>query len=133
MLVSGGVWCQSRGMSNARRFLAGYLDAWRTNDPDTIRGLFTEDAVYLAGAYQPDPARGIDDIIALWGEEADAPDEWSFDGEVELETADAAVIRGMTTYSRGPKAGVYDNLWLLRFAADGRASRFHDWWVQRRS
>jgi hypothetical protein len=118
-------------MSNAQRFLDGYLDAWRTNDPDAIRELFTVDATYRGAAHHPDPAIGIDAIIALWDEERDEPGTWSYDGGVELENKRAAVIRGVTTYSEGPKGGAYENVWLVRFADDGRVSEFQDWWFQR--
>jgi len=120
-------------MSNGTRFIDGYLHAWRTNEPDSIRALFSADAVYRSAAHDPEPSVGIDDIIAFWGEAADAPDAWAYEGAVVLETDDAAVIRGVTTYTQGPKAAVYDNLWLVRFGADGRATEFEDWWVERKS
>lgn len=118
-------------MSNAQRFLDSYLDAWRTNDPDSIRALFAPDATYRSGAGDLEPAVGIDEIIARWNEERDAPGTWSYSGDVDLQTTRAAVIRGVTTYTEGPKSGTYVNVWLVRFADDGRASEFQDWWFQR--
>ena len=121
-------------MGNAARFVDGYLDAWRTNDPDTIRALFAADAVYRSRAHDTEPAAGIDRIVEHWLEEQDEPGSWSYElGAIELDTDDFAVIRGVTAYTDGPKAGVYDNLWLVRFDADGRATEFWDWWVQRRA
>lgn len=117
--------------TNAERFLAGYLDAWRTNEVDGIRSLFTSDATYRSSPRDLDPAVGVDAIVAHWFEDRDEPGTWSFEGGVELRTAQAAVIRGVTTYTAGPKASVYDNVWLVRFAEDGRASEFQDWWFQR--
>jgi len=38
-----------------QRWLDGYLVARRTNDPDDIRALFTEDASYAGGPFDPDP------------------------------------------------------------------------------
>ncbi|KRA24089.1 hypothetical protein ASD65_06365 [Microbacterium sp. Root61] len=119
-------------MSNAADFLQGYLAAWRTNDHDSIRALFAPDAVYRSRPHDPDPAVGHDRIVALWDEEQDAPDEWSYEGAVDLETPDAAAIRGVTTYTDGAKASIYDNLWLVRFDAEGRATEFTDWWVLRK-
>ncbi|SFS17435.1 SnoaL-like domain-containing protein [Microbacterium sp. cf046] len=118
-------------MSNAERFLKGYLDAWRTNDPDSIRGLFTPDATYRSGARDLEPALGADAIVAQWEEERDEPGTWSYEGGVDLQTEKAAVIRGVTTYTEGPKSGTYENVWLVRFDEDGRAAEFQDWWVQR--
>ncbi|MDE0547098.1 nuclear transport factor 2 family protein [Microbacterium sp. C7(2022)] len=115
-------------MSNAQRFLDGYLDAWRTNDGDSIRALFTEDATYRGSARHLDPATGIDAIVALWDEERDAPETWSYSGGVDLETPGHAVIRGTTTYTDGVKAGAYANVWLVRFDESGKACEFQDWW-----
>lgn len=119
-------------MSNAERFLAGYLDAWRTNEADSIRALFAPDATYRSGARDLAPAVGADAIVEHWLEERDEPGEWSYEGGVELEDGKAAVIRGATTYSAGPKSGVYENVWLVRFDDEGRASEFQDWWFPRR-
>lgn len=118
-------------MSNAQRFLDGYLDAWRTNDPDTIRGLFTPDASYRSGPGDVTPVVGADAIVVHWLEEQDLPGTWTYEGRVEQETSTAAMIRGVTSYSDGPKSGAYDNTWLLHFDADGRASEFQDWWFER--
>ncbi len=120
-------------MSNASVFVDRYLAAWRSNDPADIAAAFAPDAVYSARPYDPTPARGIEAIIAHWLEEQDAPGVWSFEWSIELETDDAAVIRGVTRYSTGAKQGTYDNLWLVRFDAAGRATEFTDWWVPRRA
>jgi len=118
-------------MSNAQRFLDGYLDAWRTNDPDTIRSLFAVDATYRGASGQRTPFTGIDEIVAHWLEERDEPGTWAFLGAVEHETATSAMIRGVTSYSTGPKSGAYDNIWLVRFDDDGRTVEFQDWWFER--
>lgn len=117
--------------SNAERFLAGYLDAWETNEVDSIRALFAPDATYRASPRDASPAVGVDAIVAHWLEDRDEPGTWSYGGGVELETPRAAVIRGVTTYTAGPKTSVYDNVWLVRFDDEGRASEFQDWWFQR--
>ena len=118
-------------MSNAQRFLDGYLDAWRTNDVDSIRALFTPDATYRGSARNPEPVVGVEKIVAHWLKERDEPGTWSYEGGVELQTARAAVIRGVTTYTEGQKSGSYENVWLVRFAEDGRAREFQDWWFQK--
>ncbi|MET0861893.1 MAG: nuclear transport factor 2 family protein [Microbacterium sp.] len=120
-------------MSNAENFLTRYLDAWRTVDADVVRSIFAPDAIYRGRAYDTEPDEGIDAIVAMWDDEQDAPGTWSYEGGViEMETADAAVIRGTTSYTEGPKQGVYDNLWLVRFDGAGRATEFWDWWVERK-
>ena len=115
-------------MSNAERFLDGYLEAWRTNEVNSIRALFAPDATYRSSARDLQPATGIDEILERWLEERDEPGTWSYSGEVDLQTERSAVIRGVTTYTAGPKSGSYENVWLVRLDEDGRASEFQDWW-----
>lgn len=115
-------------MGNAERFLNGYLEAWRTNEVDSVRALFAPDAIYRSGVRDLEPTTGVDAIVAHWLEERDEPGTWSYTGGVELQTEKAAVIRGVTTYTEGPKSGTYENVWLVRFDDEGRASEFQDWW-----
>ena len=35
-----------------------YIMAWRSNEPDDIRALFTPDAVYATSPNEPEPWRG---------------------------------------------------------------------------
>ncbi|GAA1941790.1 hypothetical protein GCM10009775_36940 [Microbacterium aoyamense] len=119
-------------MSNAQRFLDGYLEAWTTNDPDSIRALFAPDATYRGAPRHLPPFEGVDAIVAHWLEEQDAPGTWTYEGGVAQESGNAALIHGVTSYSDGPKSGVYDNTWLVRFDDDGRATEFQDWWFERR-
>ena len=47
---------------------------------------------------------------------------------------DTAVIEGWTAYDRGegePWEEQFANVWLARFAPDGRAREFAEWWVQK--
>lgn len=120
-------------MNNAERFLDGYLKAWSSNDPDTIRDLFAADATYRGGPQDLPTTDGADAIVAMWLNERDEPGTWSYEGAAEVETASAAVIRGVTTYTGGPKTGVYDNVWLVRFDDEGRALEFQDWWFERKN
>ncbi|MDR9451175.1 MAG: SgcJ/EcaC family oxidoreductase, partial [Acidimicrobiia bacterium] len=47
------------------RWIDAYIDAWRSNDPESIAALFAEDATY---AYHPwdEPLRGREAIVADW-------------------------------------------------------------------
>jgi ketosteroid isomerase-like protein len=120
-------------VSRAERFVQGYLNAWQTVDLDAVRALFAPDAVYKGRAYDTEPDLGVDAIVQMWDEERDEPGTWTYEGGVvEMETTDAAAIRGVTSYTQGPKTGVYDNLWLVRFDGEGRVTEFWDWWVERK-
>src|SRR5690606_25951570 len=109
-----------------------YRRAWESNDPDDIRALFTEDAEYF-GSPSSSPERGHDEIVARWLEDQDEPGSTTFEWSPVVMNDDVAVVRCVTGYPEGPKVGTYDNLWVIRFAPDGRAREFTDWWIPRRS
>jgi ketosteroid isomerase-like protein len=118
-------------MDNAKTFVERYLVAWNSNQPEDIAAAFTEDIVYKGYPTDPNPAVGLEQLVKKWQSWADEPGSWSFEYGVFVQDERAAVIRAVITYSDGPKAGVYDNVWLLRFAPDGRVAEFTDYWVQR--
>lgn len=114
------------------RWLDAYRAAWKTDDPEQIGALFTEDATYLTLPFR-EPWRGREAIVAKWIEHGDATDEWLFESEIVAVEGETGVVRGTTTYpAQGddPEA-VYSNIWVIRLADDGRASSFAEWWVQR--
>ncbi len=119
-------------MTKATDFVARYLTAWTTNDPADIAAVFAPDAAYPPRPNALHVPSGIDEITAFWLEEKDEPGTWEFDWTVVVEDENAAAIRGVTRYPTGAKTGVYDNLWLVRFDADGRAAEFTDWWISRK-
>jgi ketosteroid isomerase-like protein len=108
-------------------WMAGYLRAWRGNEAADIGALFSDDAVYLT-APDAEPRHGRDAIVAGWLEDADAPGEWSFDWWVLHEGPDVAFVQGRTEY---PAERDYLNLWVIRFAEDGRAEEFTEWYLAR--
>lgn len=115
----------------AAQWVEGYRRAWLSNDPDDIRGLFTDDATY---AYQPigQPVTGIEAIVASWLESADQPGDCTFEYEVLSYTSGLAFVQAATDYSAVGRP-VYDNLWVIRFAPDGRATSFTEWYMERRA
>lgn len=108
-------------------WVAGYLRAWRSNDPADIGALFTDDAVYLT-APDAEPRRGREAIVAGWVDDADAAGSWSFEWHVVHEASGIAIVQGRTDY---PAERDYLNLWVIRFAPDGRASEFTEWYMPR--
>ncbi len=105
----------------------GYVLAWSSNDPDHIRALFTEDAVY-----DPQTAGGewdgIDEIITRWLEIDDKEDNWDFEWLPVVETDDLAVVTARTRYFEPELA--YRNLFIIRFNGDGRCSDFTEWYIE---
>jgi ketosteroid isomerase-like protein len=115
----------------AEAWVAAYRTAWESNDEFDIRALFTEDAVYRADPASSPPARGIAEILDGWKENADEPGSTRFEYAVLAVDGDLAVIRCISTYTDYDPPRVYDNLFVVRLAEDGRAHEFTDWWIER--
>lgn len=111
-----------------RRWMEGYLRAWASNDPDDIRALFTEDARYFPEPHL-DPWEGHEAIVQGWLDHKDEPGDYTFGWEQLALAGDLAFVEGWTDYT-DEKTGDYRNLWVIRFANDGRASEFTEWWVK---
>jgi hypothetical protein len=110
------------------RWVEGYVRAWETNDPEDIDALFTDDARYYTAPWRK-PWSGRDGIVEGWLERKDEQGQWSFRWEVIGIDGDLAFVRGWTDY---PHEGeTYDNLGVIRVAADGRCSEFTEWWMER--
>jgi hypothetical protein len=107
-------------------WMAGYVEAWESNDPGAIAALFTADAEYRSYPWAA-PAVGQEAIVALWLAGADRPGDHRFawrpvGGDQELQ-----VVQGHTEYLDGR---VYENLWLVRLTPDGRARSFTEWYME---
>lgn len=107
-------------------WIEAYLDAWRSNDPDEIRALFTEDARYYTAPYRP-PWVGQQAILDGWLERQDPPDTWSFDYRIIAEVDGTGVVEGVTHYL--PDGEIYSNLWLVDLDDHGRCPRFIEYFM----
>ena len=109
------------------KWIAGYITAWDSNDEADIRALFTDDARYLTAPFVA--ARvGIDAIVAGWLEDRDEQGDHSFRFHVEGIGGNRAFVVGTTDYVE--PARVYSNLWVIDFAADGRATSYTEWYMR---
>ena len=106
-----------------------YVRAWRSNDPDEIGALFSDDATYSPTAYA-EPWQGREDIVAEWLVRKDEPGEWSFRYEVMGAIGDVGFVRGVTDYPTDEE--VYQNLWEITLDSSGRCTRFVEWWMMKR-
>ena len=111
--------------SHIETWMAGYLRAWRSNDPDDIRALFTDDAEYRTEPWA-EPWRGTDAIVAGWLDRQDPPDSADFTWSVLVETDAVTIVEATTGYRDGP---TYANLWVIRLDHNGRATSFTEWWM----
>jgi ketosteroid isomerase-like protein len=105
-------------------WIAAYERAWRTAGVEMLAELFSEDAAYRMSPYE-EPARGLAAIGELWERERAGPgEEFEIGHEVIAIEGDAAVARIEVAYARGER---YRDLWIVRFAADGRSREFEEW------
>ena len=112
-------------------WIAGYVRAWETNDPDDIGRLFAEDARYYTAPHR-EPWRGREQITAGWLDRKDEPGTWTFHFEVLAVCDDIGFVQGETTYAAtaDEAAQVYSNLWAIRLDAGGRCTEFTEWWME---
>ncbi len=113
--------------SKGAEWVAGYVAAWESNDPEQIGALFTDDAVYLT-APDAEPRRGREAIVAGWLEDLDDPARGRSTGASSDEHDDFVVVQGRTEY---PAEKDYLNLWIIRLADDGRATEYTEWYMPR--
>jgi uncharacterized protein (TIGR02246 family) len=114
-------------------WLDAYVRAWRSGDPAAIGDLFAEDAAY---AYSPfsEPVRGRDAIVASWLEDPDAPGTFEAHYEPIAIEGDIAVAKGRSRYFEAGGTAFrteFDNIFILRFDADGRCAEYREWYMER--
>jgi ketosteroid isomerase-like protein len=125
------------------RWLADYLEAWKTYDRDEISALFAEDIAYRYHPYD-DPIEGREEVIKAWRAEGDHPEAGTRDDPGTYEAkytavavdGNVAVATGWSTYrdsADGPVARTYDNCFVMRFDSDGRCREFTEWFMRRKS
>jgi uncharacterized protein (TIGR02246 family) len=112
------------------RWVAAYEAAWRAVGTDAVPALFTPDATYRTGPFDT-PLRGTAAIRAHWEAGRTGPGE-RFAMAAEVVAVDpgaaTAAVRVEVRYDP-PQAGRYRDLWILRFAPDGRCAAFEEWWA----
>jgi uncharacterized protein (TIGR02246 family) len=113
--------------ARVQAWVEGYIQAWNSNDPAVIGGLFTEDAAYYTEPHS-EPWRGRDEIVRQWLNRKDEPGETQFRWHLLTVSPEVAVVQGTTVYRHPPRT--YSNLWVIRLDAEGRCTEFTEWWMQ---
>jgi hypothetical protein len=113
--------------ADLQRWVDRYVQAWATNDPAEIGGIFSHDATYYTAPFR-EPWRGRDGIIEEWLRRKDEPGHWEFHYEVMAATDGLGFVRGWTRYLN--PAVEYSNLWVIRLEADGLCSEFTEWFME---
>jgi len=108
------------------RWLAGYEAAWRAPGTGELARLFTTDATYLPSPYDR-PVAGLDAIGLMWEDDREGPDEvFTMAAEILAVDSPVAVVRVEVVYGDPPQQE-YRDLWVIRFADDGRCAWFEEW------
>jgi uncharacterized protein (TIGR02246 family) len=122
--------------TDVERWIESYRRAWETDDASDVASLFTDDATYKPYPWPRERVgwQGRDEIVEKWIGRGDSKIGWRFEHEILAVEGDTAVVEGWTSYDRGegePWDEAYANVWVIRFAEDGRARQFIEWWVQK--
>ncbi len=112
--------------TGVEQWVERYERLWRTAGTDQLSGLFHPDATYLASPWE-EQVSGLAAIEAFWeAERAGADEVFTMSSEVVAVDGDTAVVRVSVDYA-DPAVGRWRDLWVLRFAADGRCAAFEEW------
>ena len=116
--------------SSVQVWLDRYSAAWLSYDEAAIRSLFAPDARYRYHPYDPneDTVAGVDAIANNWLDNRDTPGTYDSHYEAFAADGDRAVATGWSRYyedaTKAKLLREYHNVFLLRFAADGRCAEF---------
>jgi len=104
-------------------WVAEYVRSWREGDVTGVERLFTEQAHYRPSPYEESEV-GHDAIRAFWLD--DAGETFTADAELIAVEGRRAVVRVEVRYGE-PVTQEYRDLWVLRFAEDGRVEDYEEW------
>jgi uncharacterized protein (TIGR02246 family) len=105
------------------RWVAGYERAWRDGDRQAVADLFTEDARYRTSPYAESRV-GHAAIRDFWLDDEGVT--FTVRAEPVAVEGPDAVVRLEVRYGE-PVDREYRDLWVLRFAPDGRVEDFEEW------
>lgn len=111
---------------DVQRWVDAYEAMWRTAGTDRLGELFSDGVAYLPSPWA-EPVEGLPALAEWWEAGRDGPDEaFTMTSEVVTVDGDTAVVRVAVDYG-APDAQRWRDLWVLRFAPDGRCAAFEEW------
>lgn len=112
-------------------WLARYVAAWRSYDPEAIGDLFNETATYSYSAGTR-VVEGRAAIVSAWLADPDARGSWDAHYEPLAIEREVHVAIGTSRYYRddGTLRDEYSNIFVCRFDGAGRCSSFTEWWMR---
>ncbi len=114
---------------DVNRWLARYVEAWRSYDPDAIGDLFSEQVDYR---YHPwdEPVSGRAAVVSDWLANRDEPDTYDAEYTAYAVEGDHAAATGTSRYHGAGGNRTYHNVFLLAFDADGRCREFTEVFIE---
>jgi hypothetical protein len=114
---------------DVNRWLARYVEAWLSYEPEAIGDLFAEAAEYR---YHPwdEPLAGRAAIVADWLANRDEPGTYEAEYMAFAVDGDRAVATGTSRYHGAQAAKTYHNVYLLEFDGDGRCRSFTEFFIE---
>ena len=107
------------------RWVGAYEEGWRSEDRSAVGRLFTDEATYLRSPYAS-PLVGRAAIEGFWVDDSDDGSVFTMSAEPVAVEGAYAVVRVLVRYGE-PVTQEYRDLWVLRFAGDGRVEHFEEW------
>lgn len=109
------------------QWVADYERLWRTPGTDGLAELFLPDASYRPSPWAQ-PIEGLGAIARFWDAERDtAAEDFTMSSDVVAVERRTAVVRVSVRYGAPPGSSRWRDLWVIRFARDGRCSAFEEW------
>jgi hypothetical protein len=114
-------------------WLKRYFEAWASNDPAQVTGLFSEGALYHYGPFQ-EPIRGRETIVANWvaGSGQQSGVEYRF--EVLAVQGDLGIAHWVVSYRQASgqrKRFELDGILVLRFNSAMECVEHREWFSSR--
>lgn len=118
--------------ASVANWLAAYVAAWKSYDPDAIGRLFSADAEYRFHPWDQ-PVRGRAAIVASWLEGRDAPGTYDANYAPWIVEGQRAVATGQSHYFAADGTTLlrtFHNVFLLAFDPDGACTSFTEWYME---
>jgi hypothetical protein len=128
----------SLGSDEVLAWVAAHDEAWRSNDPEAIGRLFSEEGIYHLGPWEgpwrgyTGPIVGRQAIAEAWSTAYDPHERFEADADVLAIDGRRAVIRRTIAYEKTVRepASRYGCLWVVDFDGDGRCREYQEWFVK---
>ncbi|MEO7061204.1 MAG: nuclear transport factor 2 family protein [Lapillicoccus sp.] len=104
-------------------WVSDYESAWRGSDVYAVERLFSPDVRYRRSPYEQADV-GHAGVKAFWLE--DDGQTFTLEAESVAIEGSVAVVRVVVRYL-APTEQEYTDLWVIRFAGDGRVEEFEEW------